>query len=264
MFVKDESYNMNNVHFSHANGFPASSYSYLFKLLNNTRISFVEKMGHGDYPLNKDLYNFADELIESIEKAHKESVIGVGHSLGGVVTLLAASKRPDLFKKVIVLDPVLFSKRKRYIVWLLRKIGITDWLGVTKKAKKRRTHFSSLEEVRKIYKQKSLFKRFHQNCFEDYLKYGFIQSEKGVDLAFSSEVEADVFRYIQIQIPHNLHKLKGVLIYGNYSDTFWNSDMKWWKRNFPNFEIVPFEGGHLFPFEKPEETAKLLNEYIAK
>ena len=253
---------MNKIQFSHANGFPASSYKYLFKLLNNAHINFVEKMGHGDYPLNKNLYNFAEELIDSIEQAHDEPIIGIGHSLGGVVTLLAASKRPDLFKKVIVLDPVLFSKRKRYIVWLFRKIGITDWLRVTKKAKKRRTHFSSLEEVRKIYKQKSLFKRFHPNCFEDYLKYGFTKSEKGIELAFSSKIEANVFRYIQIKIPSNLDKLSGVLIYGNYSDTFWKSDMKWWKRNFPNFEIISFEGGHLFPFEKPQETAKLLNRYI--
>jgi len=255
---------MNQVQFSHANGFPAGSYAYLFELLNNTKVNFVEKMGHGIYPLNKNLYNFAEELIDSIEQAHNEPVIGIGHSLGGVVTLLAASKRPDLFKKVIVLDPVLFSKRKRYIVWLLRKIGITDWLGVTKKAKKRRTHFSSLEEVRKVYKQKSLFKRFHPYCFEDYLKYGFTQSEQGIELAFSSKIEADVFRYIQIKIPANLDKLQGVLIYGNYSDTFWKSDMKWWKRNFSNFEIISFEGGHLFPFEKPKETAKLLDKYISQ
>jgi len=221
-------------------------------------------MGYGKYPLNKDLYNFADELIESIETAYTEPIIGIGHSLGGVVTLLAASKRLDLFKKFIVLDPVLFSKRKRYIIWLLRKIGITDWLGVTKKAKKRRIYFSSLEEVRKIYQQKSLFKRFDEKCFEDYLKYGFKQTKNGVALAFSSEVEADVFRYIQIKILPNLDKLKGVLIYGKYSDTFWKSDMKWWKINFPNFETIPFEGGHLFPFEKPIETAKLLNKHISK
>lgn len=51
-------------------------------------------------------------------------------------------------------------------------------------------------------------------------------SEKGVELAFSSEVEANVFRYIQTKIPPNLDKLDEVLIYGNSSDTFWKSDMK--------------------------------------
>ena len=133
---------MNKVHFSHANGFPASSYNYLFKLLNNVQINFIEKMGHGDYPLNKDLNNFADELITSIEKEFIEPVIGIGHSTGGVVTVLAASKRPELFKKIIVLDPVLFSKRKRYLIWLFQKIGFTDWMKITKQAIKRRTHFS--------------------------------------------------------------------------------------------------------------------------
>lgn len=57
---------MKKIQFSHANGFPASSYTYLFELLNDTQINFVEKMGHGDFPLNKDLNNFAEELIESI------------------------------------------------------------------------------------------------------------------------------------------------------------------------------------------------------
>jgi len=254
---------MNKVQFSHGNGFPSSSYSYLFELLDNVQVNFIEKTGHGDYPLNKDLYNFADELIESIETAYSEPIIGLGHSLGGVVTLLAASERPDLFKKVIVLDPVLFSKRKRYVIWLLIKLGFTDWLGVTKKAKKRRTHFSNLEEVRNSYQEKTLFKRFHNKCFEDYLEHGFTQSEEGVELAFSSKIEADIFRYIQTKVPANLDKLDGVLIYGNHSDTFQKSDMKWWKRNFPNFEIISFEGGHLFPFENPEETAKLLNKYIS-
>jgi len=264
MSIIDESSDMKRVQFSHANGFPASSYKYLLNLLDNTQINFIEKLGHGDYPLNKDLYNFADELIESIKNEYSEPIIGIGHSLGGVVTLLAASERPDLFKNVIVLDPPLFSKRKRYVIWLLRKIGLTDWLGVTKKAKKRRINFSNLEEVRKIYQQKTLFKKFHKRCFEDYLKYGFKQTGECVELAFSSEIEADIFRYIQTKVPTNLNKLNGVLIYGNHSDTFQKSDMKWWKRNFPNFEIISFEGGHLFPFEKPEETAKLLNKFISE
>ena len=60
----DKSPNMNKVQFSHGNGFPSGSYSYLFELLDNVQINFIEKTGHGDYPLNKDLYNFADELIE--------------------------------------------------------------------------------------------------------------------------------------------------------------------------------------------------------
>jgi len=221
-------------------------------------------MGHGDYPLDKDLNNLADELITSIEKEFIQPVIGIGHSTGGVVTVLAASKRPELFKKIIVLDPVLFSKRKRYLIWLFQKIGFTDWMKITKQAINRRTHFSDLNKVRSIYRQKPLFKRFHHKCFDDYLKHGFIQSDDGVELAFSSKVEADIFRYPQIKVPPNLDKLTGVLVYGKYSDTFWKSDVNWWRKHFSNFEIVSFEGRHLFPFEKPKETAKLINKYLSK
>ena len=33
-------------------------------------------------------------------------VIGVGHSLGGVLTLYAAIRRPDLFRALVFIDPV--------------------------------------------------------------------------------------------------------------------------------------------------------------
>lgn len=113
-------------------------------------------MGHGNFPLNKDLNNFADELIEDIEKKQNLPVIGVGHSTGGVVTLLAAVKRLDLFSKIILIDPVLFSSQKRFGIWLFQKSGLGNFLGFTRKAMKRRTHFSTLEEATLYFQSKTV------------------------------------------------------------------------------------------------------------
>jgi pimeloyl-ACP methyl ester carboxylesterase len=260
-----------HIHFSHANGIPASTYSYLFDQLEGVQIHCIEKMGHGDYPVNVGLHHLADELIESIEQKSTAPVIGIGHSAGGLVTLLAAAKRPELFKKVIVLDPILFSKRKRAVISSLRAVGLGDWLGPTKRTLIRRTQFDHHAQADEYFSSKTLFKNFHPECFKDYIKHGLRprsgesgESGEGVELAFSKTVEADIFRSVSAQVPANLDKVDGVVIYGSQSKLFWPSDVKWWQKHYPNFTTVAFAGEHLFPLEKPDEVARLLNEFIAK
>lgn len=252
------------IHFSHANGLPASTYSYLFEMLDDSEICFVEKMGHGRFALNGDWDNLADELIASIEQQSTAPVIGIGHSAGAVVTLVAAAKRPALFKKVILLDPVLLSKRKRFVFWFFRRMGLGDLLGPTKRTLQRRAQFDNSQQAFDYFTPKSLFSDFHSRCFNDYIKYGLTPAEKGLELAFSPAIEADIFRSVITRVPANLDKVKGVLIYGDKSNIFARSDARWWRRNFPNFELVAFNGGHLFPLEKPEVMAKLLNRHIAQ
>jgi pimeloyl-ACP methyl ester carboxylesterase len=253
---------MTQIQFSHANGFPGSSYNYLFSLLPDYPINYVEKMGHGDYPLDNDLKNYAAELIADIERNHKEAVVGMGHSAGAIVTLIAASLRPDLFKHVILLDPVLFSKRKRYALKLAKKLGFIDKITPAARAKKRRTYFKDRPAAKLYFSNKALFKKFHPRCFDDYIEYGLVDTDQGVELNISPEVEADIFRNVLLDAPKSLRQVKGTVIYGANSDLFEQSDRKWWQRKFPNMALISFEGGHLFPFEDPEGTANLLNKVL--
>ena len=80
------------LHFSHANGIPSLTYSHLFEMLADLDIHFIERMGYeGDVQCG-DWSHLADELIAAIEaKNHGSPVIGIGHSAGAVVTLMAAS-----------------------------------------------------------------------------------------------------------------------------------------------------------------------------
>ena len=39
-------------------------------------------------------------------------------------------------------------------------------------------------------------------------------------------------------------------------------DLKCLKRKFINTKFIPFDGGHLFPLEKPLETAQLIKKLI--
>jgi sigma-B regulation protein RsbQ len=49
------------------------------------------------------LDGYSDNLIELIEKNNWEPIYCVGHSVGGMIALLASIKRPDLFKKIVTI-----------------------------------------------------------------------------------------------------------------------------------------------------------------
>lgn len=46
---------------------------------------------------------YANDFIEVLEAGNLTDVDAVGHSVGGMITLLAATKRPDLFQRIMLL-----------------------------------------------------------------------------------------------------------------------------------------------------------------
>ena len=67
---------------------------------------YIDKIGHTDtFPVKDNLEYLVDEVIQSIKlQANGQNVLAVGHSLGGVLTVLAALKAPELFQQIILLD----------------------------------------------------------------------------------------------------------------------------------------------------------------
>ena len=85
--------------FSHANGFPAGTYRQLFAIWRAAgwRVLAVEQFGHDPaYPVTSNWPRLRDQLVDFIDAEAPQGAYLVGHSLGGLLSLLAASRRPDL------------------------------------------------------------------------------------------------------------------------------------------------------------------------
>lgn len=253
------------IQFAHSNGFGFETYCHFFSYLKDYEIKGVELMGHNEYSVVPNWKPLGEELIRHIEKNQTIPVIGIGHSLGGAALLYAVEARPDLFQQIIFLDPPLFNPFKRTVMSLIKKMGWYDKIAPSGMARVRRQYFLSKEEAYKYFKNKKLFEPLNDQFTRDYASFGLKKhSEYGFELAFSREIECEIFRNfpkINDKIPFSL---PSSFVYSNEHKVLWKSDIKWLKKILPNTRFIPFEGVHLFPQQYPENTAELIKKIITR
>jgi len=254
------------LHFAGGNGFTAGCYTKLLSLLGRDyQVIAIDKLGHNpEYPVDENWVSINKELISHIENNSSQPVIGVGHSLGSILTFMAAQHRPDLFTKVIMVDPPLFYRPFALFLRFMKISGLVDKIGLAARTKKRRTKWSSREEAKAFFKQRIPFDNFDPDCLEHYIEYGIKDTENGVRLVYDTNVESMVFR----TTPHNLGSYKKklamptTLIVGDQTYTSTRYVAKSFAKRFGlSYQI--FKGGnHFFPFVYPERTADVIKEAI--
>ncbi len=89
------------IHFAHANGFPALTYNKLFSnLKENFEVNYLTRHAHNPiFPVTDGWHRLADELREEIIRRYDKPIIGIGHSLGGILHFLVAVEHPELYNK---------------------------------------------------------------------------------------------------------------------------------------------------------------------
>src|SRR3990172_7811106 len=116
------------LHFAHANGYPPRTYTPLIETLT-PRYHLIAMRARPLWPGSspdeiRSWWPFVDDLLQFLDGRGEKNLIGVGHSLGAVTTLAAALRRPDLFRAVILLDPVLLRRRLLFFWNLSQNLGL--------------------------------------------------------------------------------------------------------------------------------------------
>ena len=101
------------LHFAHANSYPAGVYRQFFERLNDQfDIQALDMHAHNpNYPVTDCWPRLVDEYIAELTARYTEPVILVGHSLGGMLSLLVAYARPDLVRCVVMLDAPVVARQ---------------------------------------------------------------------------------------------------------------------------------------------------------
>ncbi len=253
------------LHFAHANGFPGGSYNKLLgHFRDEYRVIAIEKLGHNPrHPVNNNWTNLADELIEFIEKESDSPVIGAGHSLGSLVTFIAAYKRPEIFKSIIMLDPPFVTGIWGVIFRFLKFTGLADRITPAGQSSGRRSVWSNMREAELYFMSKRLFQQFDSHSLSDYMKHGIEPCDEGFCLSYDVPTEVKIFQ----TMPDNMGSYRkplgipGALIYGDTSHAVHLPTLKKFT-SLHKFSLCTSTGGHLFPLEKPDEAAAVIKREL--
>ena len=250
--------------FSHANGFPAGTYRVLFEAWRAAghEVHAIERLGHDTrHPVTSNWPNLRDELIAFIEKRVAAPTLLVGHSLGGILSVIVAAERPDLARGVLLLDaPVIAGWRARGL-HLAKASGLVRRIMSSRIARRRREQWPTRKAVSEHFARKAVFARWDRRVLDDYVASGFVRHGSHWTLAFNREVEARIYE----TLPHHVGPLLARrplrcplgFIGGRESLELKQAGLAATQRLAGEF-FEWTDGTHLFPMEHPDEAARLV------
>lgn len=250
------------IHFAHANGYPPESYRQLLSPLTNDYkvLGMLQRplWDNSDYNEIKNWHQLADDMIQFLDEQSLKGVVGVGHSLGAIVSVLAASKRPDLFKKLILIEPVIFPKLMTAVNHLMPMSLRKKYVPVAKVALKRKDHWSTEQEIFDSYRKKKIFALLSDASIWDWIKAGIVpHKEGGVTLRFTKQWEAHIYATVT-NVLDALDKLTVPFYIMRGAKTNVISDKMWTKlnRKYPTERLIEYKNAtHLLPLELQETVA---------
>ncbi|WP_340679631.1 alpha/beta hydrolase [Paraglaciecola sp.] len=254
------------LHFAHANGFPAASYQQLFDTLPNAfEVFALNQFGHdARFPVNKNLGNLVDELIDYLHQTVDQPVYAVGHSMGALVSYMAACEAPQLFKGVIMLDPPIVSGWASWMFKLAKFTPLVDKVSPAGKAAVRCQSWPLDTDLVQYFSAKGLFRDFNPVCIEDYVKAAIVIKDNHQVLAFDATVEAQIFR----NVPDNIQQYYGrmtvpsCLITAENSQVCIPANLNHFVKNTQIEHLTVPMVGHMFPLEQPVKVAHLIQQKI--
>lgn len=262
--------------FSHANGFPAPVYALMLDTLAaDYRVVRPERIGHDPrYPVTPDWPHLVDELVARVRAAAGDAprIWLVGHSLGGYLSLLAAHRLADSALRarvagVVMLDSPLIAGWRAQLVSIGRRTGLDNLLMPIRATLQRRKHWPDRDAVRAHFQAKPAFARWHPRVLEDYVEHGTRVADDGTrELAFVRETEYAIYRSLPTTALSDLAtrlRVPVAFLAGTRSRELRHAGSAATRR-LVGERWAWIEGSHLFPMERPLETAQAIAAMIAR
>ncbi|WP_339913990.1 alpha/beta hydrolase [uncultured Brevundimonas sp.] len=183
--------------FVHANGFNAMTYRALLAPLSGSlRIWVPDLRGHGATTLPADPLgrrgwaDHRDDLIALLDAIDGPPVVLSGHSMGATSALLAAAERPGRVSKLVLFDPVIWSRWAVAAFHLPLLNRLAARIPMVRNALKRRAVFDSREQAMAAYSGRGAFRGWPEMMLADYLADGLVESDDGFTLTCAPDWEA--------------------------------------------------------------------------
>ena len=261
------------LHLAPANGFPPLSYLPMLRRLSAFRcLCLPPRALWGDHRPPADYRDWgadADDLLAGLAAYDLQDVLAIGHSLGGVVSMLALLKAPARFKALIMLDPPILPPAMLAEVSRAWDTGIIDRMPLVQSARRRRRPSPAAKTPL------SASVRSRSSPIGPPSRSGIMSSMacESARMALASNWSgALIGRRIIFQrsisgfgkpCPSCANRRPLLILRGGESDTLTADVFARVQALAPALDSIELAGqGHLFPLASPDETARVIMDWL--
>jgi len=261
----------------HATGFLAALWRPVAeRLAARFRVVAFDQRGHGDSAQPADGYRFetfAADLQRLIEELELEGALAVGQSSGGTTIVFHAAAHPGIIRRAVLIEPILPRSE-----WYAQSPPEgRNAHSLAEGARRRRAVWPSRDETFESYRGRDVFERWREDVLRLYVDEGMLDRDDGqVELKCPPELEARFFEAVQQIDPWPLlPRLEApmLLLWGAQSHlaqrgptdgNLGQAYAQLVEEALPNARtvVVP-KTTHFLPQERPDEVARLIEEFFA-
>ncbi len=173
----------------HATGFHARCWDKVVDAFpDGTHVIALDQLGHGRSaaPIITDWAMVSGATAQLLESLGTGFATAAGHSMGGCCLVQVVDQLPELFERLVLIDPVIMD-RAAYK-------DPTDFSATYEMVAKRRNSWTGPDAMFERFKDRHPYNLWNPGVLRDYCEYGLLTDGKGgFELACPPQTEASIY-----------------------------------------------------------------------
>ena len=170
----------------HATGFHSRCWDQVVRHLPGRHIYAVDAHCHGGSSGGELEINwpaFAEDIARLVEQLGLQNAVGVGHSMGGYLIAGAAARLPNLFKQLVLIDPVIMLPA---IYAQLPSLPPREQVAEHPVAK-RKNNWRGPQQMFERFRDRAPFSSWDTAVLQDYCDYALVPGAEGDELRLACD-----------------------------------------------------------------------------
>lgn len=257
--------------FSHGNSFPASTYGVMTAALKKRGFSVksIEKLGHDpQYPVTNNWPHIVQQLANFVQREADiagEPAYLVGHSLGGILSLMCAAKHPTLARGVVLLDAPVIGGWRATTLGAAKTTKLVGRISPGAVSQRRKQVWPDIQAAYGHFKSKRAFALWNDAVLRDYVSHGTTLVDGQRHLAFDRHVETLIYNTLPDSLERHLkrHPLQCPAAFvGGLQSQEMKTVGTTLTAKVTQGRMAWMDGTHLFPMENPLAAAAAVEAAI--
>ena len=232
------------------------------KLSQTKHVMAFDQRGHGDSDKSDSGNSFeliGEDLASIIEILGESQIFVVGHSSGGIATLIADHLLSGQIAKAMLVETRILDGQRSG--------------GILKKradqTRRKRPIWENRNTMYEAYRPRDAFKNWAEECFISFIERGTKLLPDGkVQLKCSPEIEASFYEQRENLVLSNYFKdltAEYKILLGNYPEAqhIDDNDLVYFLNNVPDSSVKSMQiGSHFLPLEHPQVVFEEIEEFF--